>query len=170
MIRFLPGFLLYRPGVAQTVASVETRILVDRYRDVLRGAEDGALRVTGPGSTIFYVLGSGRGIAGSPAPTMSEDIVVIQNQTSQALTVIILLETTGVQSDPITMTIPSGNPYRSMAFDFMGSTGAFMMIAEISGTSESFSLDQPNPPPDYGYSGELFTISMIGTSYYISPG
>jgi hypothetical protein len=161
---------LYRPGIAQTVTSAETQILGGLYRDVIRGAQDGAFRVIGPGSTIFYVLSPGQGITGSPAPTSSEDSVQIQNQTNQALTVTIELETGGYQQPTLTMTIPSGNnPYPSMLFDFMSSTGASMEITAINGTTESIQLDQPNPPPNYGYYGETFSISMMGQTYNISP-
>jgi hypothetical protein len=159
---------LYSPHTAKSGGSVEKRLLDDLSRFVRGGA--GA---TGPGSTIPPpIVPSPESGQGLPAPALSLDSVSIRNTTGLDLLVTVRLKVPQVQQPWITQTVPAqGSPV--VPFNFGTATDAFMAIdvrradgGQSPPPLTGFSL----PQPMNGYNGALFTISLFGPYFNVSPG
>jgi hypothetical protein len=162
---------LYDPHRAASVTLAERRILGDLHRYVRGGGVASNPPASGSGSTTPTSPGQGTGGTGGPVSSPSLDSVRIQNDSGLALTVTVHLYVSQVQQPFITETIPAqGNP--TVLFDFGTATDAFMTIeirrADGGQSPPPFtgvSFDQPMG----GYDRELFTISVFGGYFNISP-
>lgn len=110
------------------------------------------------------------GNSGSVTPAAHLDSVTIANTTGLNLLVTVYLRVPQVQQPWITTTIPAGSPI--VAFDFGSATGSFMtMTVSMADGSQSppplanVALDQPIA----GYRGTLFTISLFGPYFNVTP-
>jgi hypothetical protein len=179
---------LYRPGSARSIVTTERRILDDLYFYLQDGADGGGPPVTGPGFTTSTTPGPGAGgtttplpAPGLPGPGMGStttpepatclDSVSIQNTTGLALRVTVYLETSHTPQPFITETIPAQQGSIAL-FNFGTATDAFMTmdvsLADGGQTPPPFtdiSLSQPIS----GYNGTLFTISLFGSYFNVSP-
>jgi hypothetical protein len=168
---------LYRPHAPGSGVRTEARILGDLYRYV-RGGAGGGLPAPVPGATNPPVSnpgpggGGNTGGAGVPAPTQSLDSVRIQNTTGLNLRVTVYLRVPQVQQPWITELIPAGGD-PIVSFDFGTATGSFMTmnVSMANGSLtppplSNLSLDQPIG----GYDGTLFTISLFGSYFNVTPG
>ena len=162
---------LYRPHSARSIVATERRILGDLHRYVRGGVDGGNRTVTGSGSTTSPTPGQGTGGTATPVPAPSLDSVRIQNATGLALLVTVHLKVPQVQQPWITETIPV--PASSIVpFDFGTATKAFMTmdVSRADGGQTpppwtNLSLSQPMS----GYSGALFTISLFGPYFNVTP-
>ena len=188
---------LYRPHSAKSVVTTEKRIVGDLYRFVQGGAGGGQQPVSGSGSTApttpiqgtgnrgsssYPIQGtgnsgssssnSGDGTAGTtiPVPAPSLDSVRIQNTTGLALVVTIHLEVPQPQQPEITETI-SAQANSSVLFNFGTATDAFMTM-DVSradrGQSPAPFNDIDLSQPLNGYSGTVFTISLLGPYFNVT--
>ncbi len=177
---------LYRPHSARSIITTERRILGDLYRYVQGGVDSGNAPVIGSGSTISTPPGQGTGGTSTPAPTLpgqgaggtstpapalSLDSVRIQNTTGLALSVTVYLDESHTPQPWITETIPAQGSTIA-TFNFGTATDAFMTMdvsqADGSQTPPPFtniSLSQPIT----GYNGTLFTISLFGSYFNVTP-
>jgi hypothetical protein len=161
---------LYRPHSPASGIRTQARIIGDLYRYV-RGGTGGAPPVAGPVASNPPVLNPGTG-GGVPIPTQSLDSVKIQNTTGLNLFVTVYLRVPQVQQPWITEMIPAaGDPVAS--FDFGTATGSFMTmnVSMANGSLtppplSNLSLDQPMG----GYGGTLYTISLLGPYFDVTPG
>jgi hypothetical protein len=160
---------LYRPGTPGSGTATRTRILDDLYRYV-----EGGTPATGPVSTTEPAPtqgAAGSGDTGAPTPAQSLDSVTVQNATGLDILVSVYLRVPQVQQPWITETIPAGSSI--VDFNFGSSTGAFMTMtvgladgAQSPPPMSNLSLDQPIG----GYDGTLFTISLLGPYFNVTPG
>ena len=107
----------------------------------------------------------------TPVPVPSLDSVRIQNTTGLALVVTIHLRVPQVQQPWITATIPA-RANSIVAFDFGSATNAFMTMdvrradgGQTPPPWSSINLAQPIT----GYNGTLFTISVFGPYFDVTP-
>jgi hypothetical protein len=162
---------LYRPHSASSIITTERRILGDLYRYVQGGFDGGNAPVTGSGSSTSTTPGQGTGGTATPVPASSPDSVRIQNTTGLALLVTVHLEVPQVQQPWITETIPAQGS-SIVPFDFGTATNAFMTIdvsladgGQTPPPLTNLSLSQPMS----GYNGDLFSISLIGPYFNVTP-
>jgi hypothetical protein len=163
---------LYNPHTTGSSGPVQRRLLDDLYH-FLQVGPSGGPGVTTPGSTTPSTPNPGpSGQPSLPAPAPSLDSVTIQNTTGLDLLVTVHLKVPQVQQPWITLTIPAqGSPV--VPFDFGTATNAFMTIdvrradgGQSPPPFAHFSLPQPST----GYNGTLFTISLFGPYFNVSPG
>jgi hypothetical protein len=162
---------LYRPHSARSIITTQRRILGDLYRYVQGGVDGSNPPVTGSSSTTSTSPGQGAGGTATPLPALSLDSVRIQNTTGLALVVTVHLEVSQFQQPSITETIPAQGS-SIVPFDFGTATNAFMTMdmsrADGGQTPPPFtnlSLSQPMS----GYNGALFTISLFGPYFNVTP-
>lgn len=161
---------LYNPHAMGSVAAARRRILGDLDHFVRHGGANA--RATGWRSTTSPPAAEGPSGGGGPVAMPSLDGVSIRNTTGLALLVTVHLEVAQVEKPWITETIPAqGNT--TLAFDFGTETDAFMSvdIRRADGLQSpppftDFSLSQPMD----GYNGALFTISVFGSYFNVTPG
>jgi hypothetical protein len=163
---------LYRPHSTASVSTAEKRILRDLYRYDRGGGGGGNAPVTGSGSTTPPTTSANAGGTSSPVSAPSLDSVSIQNTTGLALRVTVHLEVPQVQKPWITEIIPAQGT-TIVPFNFGTATDAFMTmdVSRADGGQSpppltNLSLDQPMD----GYNGALFTISLFGSYFNITPG
>ena len=167
---------LYRPNRPGSVAVAETRILGDLRRFVRGGRQGGGgAPVASPAPTPPEPpQGTSPTTTNTPAPSPSPSVdnVTIRNTTGLALVVTVHLQVPQVQKPWITETIPAQGT-TALPFDFRTATRAFMTmdIARADGGQspspfDHLSLDQPIG----GYDGEVFTISVFGSNFNVTPG
>jgi hypothetical protein len=162
---------LYRAHSASSIITTQTRILGDLDRFVQGGFYGGNPPVTRSGSSTPTTPGQGTGGTAHPVPASSLDSVRIQNTTGLALLVTVHLEVPQVQQPWITETIPAqGNSI--VPFDFGTATNAFMTIdvsradgGQTPPPLTNLSLSQPMG----GYSAALFSISLVGPYFNVTP-
>jgi hypothetical protein len=167
----------YRPHSPGSASATETLVLADLYGYVRGGGGSPVTAPTPPPQpqgtqdTGNTVGASGTEATGTPAPAQSLDSVTIQNSTGMNLVVTVYLRVPQVQQPWITETIPAGSTI--VDFNFGSSTGAFMTmnvsLADGGQSPPPFSnvaLDQPIG----GYDGTLFTISLFGPYFNVTPG
>jgi hypothetical protein len=171
---------LYRPHSARSISTTERRILDALYSYVQGGIEGGSPPVTGSGSSTTTpgqgsgtttTPGQGSGGTSTSAPAPSFDSVTVQNTTGLAILVTVRLDVPQVQQPWITETIPAQGS-SIVSFNFGTATDAFMTM-EVSMANGS----QTPPPltnlslsqPLSGYNGTLFTISLIGPYFNVTP-
>jgi hypothetical protein len=162
---------LYRPHSPGSIITTQRRILGDLYRYVQGGVNGGNQPVSGSGSSTSTTPGQGAGGTAIPAPAPSLDSVKIQNTTGLALVVTVHLKVPQVQQPWITETIPVQGS-SSVSFDFGTATNAFMTIdvsradgGQTPPPLTNLSLSQPMS----GYNGTLFTISLFGPYFNVTP-
>jgi hypothetical protein len=162
---------LYRPHSARSILTTQRRVLGDLYQYVQGGGAAGNQPVSGPGSTTRPAPGPGAGGTATPVPTPSLDSVRIQNTTGLALVVTVHLKVPQIQQPWITATIPAQGSV-IVPFDFGTATNAFMTMdvrradgGQTPPPWTGISLAQPTT----GYSGALFTISVFGPYFNVSP-
>ena len=126
----------------------------------------------GSGSTPPPTTRPSPGGTNSPVPAPSLDSVSIHNTTGLALLVTVRLQVPQVQKPWITQTIPAQGT-TTVLFNFGITTDAFMTmdVRRADGGQSpppltNLSLDQPMG----GYNGTLFTISVFGSYFNVSPG
>jgi hypothetical protein len=172
---------VYRPHVARSIVAAERLILDDLDLYVEDGIDADNLPVTGSGSTTSTTSGqvtgtsttSGHGTSGTvtPAPSSRLDSVTVENTTGLALLVTVRLDVPQVQQPYITETIPAQGG--SIAtFDFGTATDAFMTmdVSLADGAQSPPPLsDLSLPQPMSGYNGTLFSISLIGPYFNVTP-
>jgi hypothetical protein len=168
---------LYRPDSARSITTTQSRILGDLRRFVQGGnrAASGSVSptptTTGPGAGVTAAPGHGTWGTPAPVPASSLDSVKIQNTTGLALLVTVHLKVPQIQQPWITETIPvEGNTIAS--FNFGTATNAFMtMDVSLANGGQSpppltdLSLSQPMT----GYNGALFSISLLGPYFNVTP-
>jgi hypothetical protein len=158
---------LFNPHTAGSSVSVRQQLLDDLYRFVQGGA--GGTGASGSGSTNPPAPNPGPGL---PVPLLSLDSVRIKNTTGLNLLVTVRLRVPQIQQPWITQTIPAqGTPV--VPFDFGTATNAFMTIdvrRADGGQSPPPLLSFSLPQPSNGYNGTLFTISLFGPYFNVSPG
>jgi hypothetical protein len=172
---------LYRTHNPGSVSATEARVLADLDRYVRGGGGGSPVAAPAPPPQPGSTQGtrgtgntggaSGTQGTGAPAPAQSLDSVTIQNATGLDLVVTVYLRVQQVQQPWITETIPAGSSI--VDFNFGSSTGAFMTmnvsLADGGQSPPPFSnvaLDQPIG----GYDGALFTISLFGPYFNVTPG
>jgi hypothetical protein len=177
---------LYRPHSARSIITTQRQILGDLYRYVQGGINGGNQPVTGSGSTTSTTPGQGTGSTGTggtatggtgaagtttPVPASSLDSVSIQNTTGLALLVTVHLKVPQIQQPGITETIPAQGS-SIVVFNFGTATNAFMTmdVSRADGGQTpppltNLSLSQPMS----GYNGALFTISLFGPYFNVTP-
>lgn len=166
---------LYRPEEVGSIGETESLILGDLYQYVggLDGGGVAPAPVTGSGPSAppspAPVAGSGG--SGAPVSAPSLDSVTIQNTTGLALEVTVYLQVPQVQKPWITQTIPAQGT-TTVLFNFGSATDAFMTmnVSQANGSQtptpfNDLSLSQPLG----GYDGATFTISVLGSSFNVSP-
>ncbi len=172
---------LYRPHSARSIIATERLILGDLYRYVQDGVGGANPPVSGSGSSTASTPGHGSGstttpghVPGgttTPVPAVSLDSVKIQNTTGLVLRVTVDLATPHTPQPFITEIIPAQGGTIAL-FDFGKATNAFMTmdvsLADGGQTPPPFtnvSLSQPIS----GYDGALFTISLFGSYFNVTP-
>jgi hypothetical protein len=173
----------HRAHSARSILAKERRLLGKLYR-AFHGVEGGHRPVTGSGTTTYPTPGygtggttttnpPGHGMGGTtaPVPVPSLDSVRIQNTTGLALRVTVHLDVPQIQKPWITEVIPAQGS-SIVLFNFGTATNAFMTMdvsrADGGQTPPPFtnvSLSQPMS----GYNGALFTISLIGPYFNVTP-
>ena len=168
---------LYRPHSARSITTAESRILGDLRRYV-QGGNRAAIgsgsptpTTTGPGAGVTAAPGHGTWGSPAPVPASSLDSVKIQNTTGLALLVTVHLKVPQIQQPWITETIPvGGNSIAS--FNFGTATNAFMTM-DVSladgGQSPPPLTDLSLSQPMTGYNGALFSISLFGPYFNVTP-
>lgn len=163
----------YRPHSARSIITTQRRILGDLHRYVQGGVPGGTRPVTGSGSTTSVPPGPGAGGTATPVPVPapSLDSVTIQNTTGLALVVTVHLKVPQIQQPSITETIPAQGSL-IVPFDFGTATNVFM-------TMDVRRADGVQTPPPWtnislaqplgGYNGVLFTISLFGPYFDVTP-
>ena len=162
---------LYSPHTAGSSGAVLRQLLTDLRRFARDGA--GGTGASGSGSTPLPAPSpSPRQGPNMPAPTLSLDSVLIKNTTGLDLLVTVRLRVQQVQQPWITQTIPAaGSPV--VPFNFGSATDAPMTIdvrRADGGQSPPPFLNFSLPQPMNGYNGALFTISLLGPYFDVSPG
>jgi hypothetical protein len=171
----------YRPHSAGSIISTERLILGDLYRYLQDGVDGGNQPASGSGSATSTTPGMGKGTSSTPGqvpggtatpvPAPSLDSVTIQNTTGLALLVTVHLDVAQPQQPYITETIPAQGS-SVVTFDFGTATNAFMTMdvsmadgAQTPPPFNDISLSQPLS----GYNGTLFTISLFGPYFNVTP-
>jgi hypothetical protein len=169
---WLKDLEVYSPHSARSVSRTENRILHDLYRYDRVVGGGGNQPVPGSGSTPPPTTRPSPGGTNSPVPAPSLDSVSIHNTTGLALLVTVRLQVPQVQKPWITQTIPAQGT-TTVLFNFGTTTDAFMTmdVRRADGGQSpppltNLSLDQPMG----GYNGTLFTISVFGSYFNVSPG
>ena len=168
----------YRPHSTRSVVTTERLILGDLYRYIQSNVNGVAPPIPGSGSSSnpppTSGPGSGEGMpppAPAPAPVTSLDSVTIQNTTGLAIEVTIYLDVPQVQQPWITQVIPAQGT-SNVVFNFNSSTDAFMTM-DVSMANGSLTppplTNLSLPQPMNGYNGALFTISLIGPYFNVTP-
>jgi hypothetical protein len=162
---------LYRPHSAPSILTTQRRILGDLDRYVQGGVVAGNRPVAGPGSTTRPAPSPGAGGTATPVPAPSLDSVRIQNTTGLALVVTVHLKVPQIQQPWITLTIPAQGS-AIVPFDFRTATGAFMTMdvrradgGQTPAPWSGINLAQPTT----GYNGTVFTISVFGPYFNVTP-
>lgn len=168
---------LYRPDVAGSVGAVRRRIIGELDQYVHGGGKSGNTPVTGPSAPPAPppapLPAPAPPPVGSTTPPAapSLDSVTVQNNTGLAIQVTIYLQVSQVQKPWITWNIPAQGATTRL-FDFRSSTDAFMTmnVSRADGGQtppplNNLSLSQPMG----GYNGTLFTISVFGSSFNVTP-
>jgi hypothetical protein len=173
---WLSDLAFYRPHSARSILTTQRRILGDLYRYVQGGIHSGNPPVTGPGSTTSTPPAQGAGgtappVPAPPVPAPSLDSVTIQNTTGLALVVTVHLKVPQIQQPFITETIPAQGS-AVVPIDFRSATNAFMTMdvrrADGGQTPPPWS-DISLAQPLNGYNGTLFTISLFGPYFDVTP-
>ncbi len=162
---------LYRPHSPRSIVTTEKQILDDLYVFLESQTESANGPVAGSGSTTSTTPGQGTGSMTPPVPESSLDSVRIENTTGLALSVTVHLDVPQVQQPWITETIPAqGNTV--VSFDFGTATDAFMtMDVSLADGGQSppplsnLALSQPLS----GYNDALFSISLLGPYFNVTP-
>ncbi len=185
---------LFRPHSVRSVITIQKRIVADLARFVQGGFEGGNQPISGSGSTTATTPVPSMGGTGAPVPTPtptpnptptpshgtpgmptpvptpSLDSVTIQNTTGLALVVTVHLNLSQNQQPSITETI-SAQANSIATFDFGTATGAFMTMD----VSRADRVQSPTPfdnislsQPLSGYSGTMFTISLLGPYFNVT--
>ena len=155
-----------------SVIAAQNLIIGDLYRYARTGNGGGVSQpVTGSGSTTSPTPGEGPGGTTTPVPAPSLDSVSIQNTTGLAIRVTIYLNVPQVQKPWITQTIPAQGT-TTVPFNFGTATNAFMTMS----VSRADGGQSPPPLTNYslsqpmgGYNGALFTVSVFGSYFNVSP-
>ncbi len=159
---------VYNPRAAVSVVAAQNLILADLYR-YAAARIGGNQPVTAPPPSPMP--GPGPGGMNGPVSAPSLDSVKIQNTTGIALRVTIYLDVPQVQKPWITETIPAQGT-TTVPFNFGTATDAFMTmdVSRADGGQSpppltNFSLPQPMG----GYNAALFTVSIFGSYFNVTP-
>jgi hypothetical protein len=162
---------LYRPRAARSIIATQRQILSDLYRYVQGGVDAGNPPVTGSGSTTSNLPGPNTGSSTTALPVVSLDSVTIQNTTDLTLQVTVFLGTPHTPQPFITEIIPAQGSTIAL-FNFGTATDAFMTmdvgLADGGQTPPPFSNVSLSQPIG-GYNGALFTISLSGSYFNVTP-
>jgi hypothetical protein len=156
---------LYRPHSARSILTTQRQILGDLHRYVHGGNRP----VTGLGSTTSTTPGQGKESTPTPAPSL--DSVRIANTTGLTLVVTVHLDVPQIQQPWITETIPAQGS-GVVLFNFGTATNAFMTmdVSRADGGQTPPPLTNLNlSQPMSGYNGTLFTISLAGPYFNVTP-
>jgi hypothetical protein len=135
------------------------------------GQGTGTSTTSGQGTGTSTTSGQGTGSTATPAPSSSLDSVTVENTTGLALLVTVRLDVPQVQQPYITETI-SAQSGSIATFDFGTATDAFMTmdVSLADGAQSPPPLtDLSLPQPMSGYNGTLFSISLIGPYFNVTP-